>query len=155
MIDDSRFMGLAIQQAELARDAGEVPVGAVVTRGSQILAAAHNLPIGGLDPSAHAEIIALRRAGGRAGNYRLLGATLYCTVEPCLMCLGAAVHARIDRLVFGAGDPKVSSLAGLQALRDFGAVLNHRFDVRGGVLADEISAMMKDFFRQRRRSPQE
>ncbi|MDH3628290.1 MAG: tRNA adenosine(34) deaminase TadA [Acidobacteriota bacterium] len=155
MIDDSRFMRLAIEQARLARDAGEVPVGAVVTRGSEILAAAHNLPISSLDPSAHAEILALRQAGGRVGNYRLVGTTLYCTVEPCLMCLGASIHARIDRLVYGATDPKVSSLAGLERLRNEGAVLNHQFEVRGGVLAEEIAVIMKDFFRQRRQESSE
>lgn len=143
-------MGLALRQAKRAARLGESPVGAVVFSGAgELLAKAHNEPIGQRDPTAHAEILALRRAAKRVGNYRLGGAVLVATLEPCLMCLGALVQARIGGLVFGAFDPKAgavsSRLAGPEL--DF---LNHRFPFLGGFRAQECGALLSDFFRARR-----
>ena len=149
---DERFMRLALVQADVAGRRGEVPVGAVVVVGDRVVGRGANAPIATHDPTAHAEILAIRDAGARLGNYRLTGATLYCTVEPCLMCMSAAVHARIGRLVFGATDPKVGASSRLDGLRSGGALLNHRFEVTAGVLADESSAKLHGFFRERRAS---
>jgi len=143
-------MRVALGLAEDSRARGEVPVGAVVTIGDEVVGRGRNSPIERADPTAHAEILALREAASRNGNYRLPGATLYCTVEPCLMCLGAMIHARIDRLVFAAHDPKVSATTRLDSLRELGAVFNHDIEIEGGVLADEASAQLVAFFRQRR-----
>ena len=140
----------ALELADEAGRAGEVPVGAIVVTGGTKVGHGRNCPLSTSDPSAHAEILALREAGASSGNYRLVGSTLYCTVEPCIMCLGAALHARIGRLVYGASDPKVSALAGLDSLRRDGAVFNHRFETVGGVLAEESSRLLHDFFKQRR-----
>jgi tRNA(adenine34) deaminase len=142
------FMRLALEQARRARDAGEVPVGAVVVVDGAVAGAGHNQPIGTADPTAHAEIVALRAAAAAAGNYRLPASVLYVTVEPCLMCVGALVHARVATVVWGAVDPKggaIRSLLDASALR-----LNHRFESVEGVLADESRALLQDFFRSRR-----
>jgi tRNA(adenine34) deaminase len=141
-------MGAALRLARAAGRRGEVPVGAVVVAGGRIIGRGLNRPIGSCDPTAHAEMTALRRAALRARNYRLTGAVLYVTLEPCLMCLGAMVHARIDRLVFGAPDPKVGATAWLRGGR--ARRLNHRFAVRGGVRADQCATLLREFFRARR-----
>jgi len=141
-------MDSALRLARAAGRRGEVPVGAVVVTGGRVFGRGANRPIGACDPTAHAEIVALRRAGRAARNHRLAGATLYVTLEPCLMCLGAMVHARIERLVFGARDPKVGATS---FLKRAGRGLNHRFRVRGGVRAAESTALLLGFFRERRR----
>lgn len=141
-------MGEALRLARVAGRQGEVPVGAVVVAGGVIIGRGRNRPIASSDPTAHAEIAALRRAARAARNYRIPGAVLYVTLEPCLMCLGAMVHARIGRLVFGAPDTKVGATAWLRGRR--ASRLNHRFAVRGGVRADECAALLKEFFRARR-----
>ena len=146
-------MRSALALAEQARESGEVPVGAIVVLGEETVGWGRNSPITLSDPTAHAEILALREAAARTGNYRLSGATLYCTVEPCLMCLGAMLHARIGRLVYGAPDPKVSATAMLASLGGLGAEFNHGFEIRGGVLAEEASGLLLDFFRERRAEP--
>lgn len=146
---DEEFMRLALAEAEKALLAGEVPVGAVIVRAGEVIASAHNGPVGLKDPSAHAEILALRRAAAAEGNYRLAGTTLYATIEPCLMCAGALIHARVSRLVFGASDPKGGAVVSLYGvLQD--ARLNHRVDVTGGVLREACSEILSRFFREKR-----
>lgn len=145
-------MRLALEQAARARAAGEVPLGAVVVLDAEVVGRGHNASASRVDPTAHAEVVALRAASRRLGNYRLVGATLYCTVEPCLMCLGAAMHARVSRLVYGASDPKVGAVARLEELRRAGAGFNHRFDTTSGVLAGPAAALLQEFFAQRRAS---
>jgi tRNA(adenine34) deaminase len=146
---DEEFMRLALAEAEKALLAGEVPVGAVIARGGEVIASAHNGPVGLKDPSAHAEILALRRAAAAEGHYRLAGTTLYVTIEPCLMCAGALIHARVSRLVFGASDPKGGAVVSLYGvLQD--ARLNHRVDVTGGVLREACSEILSRFFREKR-----
>jgi tRNA(adenine34) deaminase len=143
-------MGLALAQARLALAAGEVPVGAVVVGDNgEILAAAHNAPIAFHDPTAHAEILALRQAAAKVGNYRLPGATLYVTIEPCLMCVGAMIQARINRLVFGAADPKAGACVSLYTVPE-DPRLNHRIEVTGGVREAECRELLQEFFRARR-----
>jgi len=146
---DEEFMRLALAEAGKALLAGEVPVGAVVVRGGEVIASAHNGPVGLRDPSAHAEILALRRAAAAEGNYRLAGATLYVTIEPCLMCAGALVHARVSRLVFGAPDPKGGAVVSLYGVLQDGR-LNHRVEVTGGVLREACSEILSRFFREKR-----
>ena len=146
---DITFMEQALQQADIARHQGEVPIGAVLTLGDVVLAKKHNSPIATNDPSAHAEMLVLREAGQRLGNYRLARATLYVTLEPCTMCFAAMVHARIKRLVFGATDAKQGAAGGAINLREF-PIFNHRFEVCGGVLEDSCSAILVDFFKQKR-----
>ncbi len=141
-------MRLALDEARAAGRAGEVPVGAVVALGGEVIAAAHNQPISAADPTAHAEILALRAAAKAVGNYRLTGAVLYVTVEPCLMCVGAIVHARIATVIYGADDPKGGALCSLLDPRTL--PLNHRFEMVPGVLADESAALLREFFRARR-----
>ena len=142
------FMRLALEQAALARAEGEVPVGAVVVRDGAVVGRGYNRPIGASDPTAHAEVLALREAARAAGNYRLPGATLYVTVEPCLMCVGAIVHARVSTVVYGAPDPKSGAL---RSTLDPGTLpLNHRFEAVEGVLADECREVLQAFFRARR-----
>jgi len=143
------LMDAALAQALRARDAGEVPIGAVVALNGEIVGRGFNQPISSHDPTAHAEIIALREAAARVGNYRLTGATLCVTVEPCLMCVGALVHARIGTLVYGAAEPKSGSV--LSTVR--GGELpghNHRFEVVSGVKEEECRDLMQEFFRSRR-----
>jgi tRNA(adenine34) deaminase len=146
---DAGFMRLALAQAELARAEGEVPVGAVLVRDGEVVASGYNQPIGRHDPSAHAEIMALRAAGEKLGNYRLPGCTLYVTLEPCAMCSGAMMHARLARVVYAASDPKTGVCGSVLDLFAH-AVLNHHTEVAGGVLAEEASAMLKGFFAERR-----
>lgn len=148
-MDDVTAMRRALAQARLAFDAGEVPVGAVVVQDGQVLAEGFNQPIGRLDPSAHAEMIAIRAAATAVGNYRLTGATLYVTVEPCTMCAGLLVHSRIQRLVYGAPEPKSGAVVSNLQLFDQGPY-NHRLEVTGGVLEGECSELMSRFFAERR-----
>jgi len=147
--DDGRYMALALLEARKAWDRGEVPVGAVVVKDGEVVATGYNQPIGRHDPTAHAEIMALRAAADKLGNYRLPGCELYVTLEPCAMCSGAMMHARLARVVFAAGDPKTGvcgSVLDLFALEQ----LNHHTAVVGGVLAEEAGAMLKGFFAERR-----
>jgi len=142
-------MRRALRLARAAARRGEVPVGAVVVVGGRAVAGAGNRTVGDRDPTAHAEVLALRGAGRRIRNHRLTGATLYVTLEPCLMCCGAAVHARVGRLVFGAPDPKVGAISS-HFRRGGPAGLNHRFDFAGGVGAAESAVILRAFFRARR-----
>ncbi|WP_250499512.1 tRNA adenosine(34) deaminase TadA [Caballeronia sp. GAWG1-5s-s] len=146
---DRRFMALAQRAADEARRAGEVPVGAVVVLGDEVIATGFNHPIRGHDPSAHAEMVALRAAAQTLRNYRLPGCELYVTLEPCLMCAGAIMHARIARVVYGAADPKTGACGSVVDM--FGNErLNHHTAVTGGVLADECGHALKNFFAERR-----
>jgi tRNA(adenine34) deaminase len=146
---DAEFMKMALMQAHQARDAGEVPVGAVLVANQQVIASGHNQPIGNHDPSAHAEIVTLKAAGAALNNYRLPETTLYVTLEPCIMCCGAIIHARVSRLVYGASDAKTGCVHSVMKLFD-NAQLNHHTMVEGGVLADECAQVLKDFFKERR-----
>ncbi|MGE0099479.1 MAG: tRNA adenosine(34) deaminase TadA [Hydrogenophaga sp.] len=146
---DEAFMRLALAEARKAREAGEVPVGAVVVKDGQVIASGRNAPIGGHDPTAHAEIVALRAAAQALGNYRLDGCTLYVTLEPCAMCSGAMLHARLARVVFGATDPKTGAAGSVLDLFSQPR-LNHQTQVAGGLLADECAALLRDFFKERR-----
>ncbi|MGF6877746.1 tRNA(adenine34) deaminase [Paraburkholderia sp. MM5477-R1] len=148
---DLRFMTLAQAAAEEARAAGEVPVGAVLVRGDEVIATGFNHPIGAHDPSAHAEMVALRAAAQSLQNYRLPGCELYVTLEPCLMCAGAIMHARIARVVFGARDPKTGACGSVvDAFAN--PQLNHHATVSGGVLEAECGAALRSFFAERRRT---
>lgn len=146
---DADYMNMALELARQAAALGEVPVGAVVVRDGEVIGRGFNRPIGDHDPSAHAEIAALRDAGQRVGNYRLPGATLYVTLEPCTMCIGAMFHARIARVVFGACDPKTGAAGSVLDLFAESR-LNHHASVEGGVLATECGAMLSSFFAARR-----
>jgi tRNA(adenine34) deaminase len=147
---DAGFMRVALEQAAAAAAGGEVPVGAVLVRGAQIIAAAANAPIARHDPTAHAEVLALRAAGQTLGSYRLSGTTLYVTLEPCVMCASAVVHARVERLVFGAWDARAGAAG---SITDVFALtqLNHRVDVFGGVLMEDCARLLQEFFAARRR----
>lgn len=147
--EDVAGMRAALAEAAAAAARGEVPVGAVVIADSEIIARGHNRSICDTDPSAHAEIVALRAAARAQKNYRLPHATLYVTLEPCVMCVGAIVQARIGRVVFAAYDDKAGALGSAEDLTDSRA-LNHRFEINGGVLADEAGALLKTFFQSRR-----
>ncbi|MDE3178939.1 MAG: tRNA adenosine(34) deaminase TadA [Acidobacteriota bacterium] len=150
MEEHLKFMRAALREASRAASKSEVPIGAVVVCGGRLVARAHNRPIHLNDPCAHAEILALRRAARKLGNYRLAGCTLYVTIEPCVMCAGAIVQARTDRLVFGARDKKAGACG--SALRVLNhAKLNHRVEVVRGVLAEESALVMREFFLKRRR----
>jgi len=144
------FMREALAQARLGADNGEVPVGAVLVVDGAIVARAFNQPIGRTDPTAHAEILGLRQAALAVGNYRLVDATLYVTIEPCLMCVGAMIHARLREGVFGAPEPRAGALVSAVRALDVPG-LNHRFAVTQGVLEDECRELMQAFFRERRR----
>ena len=146
---DIDFMQLALAQAQHAWTLGEVPVGAVVVKDGALIAVGYNQPIGRHDPTAHAEIVALRAAAEKLGNYRLPGCELFVTLEPCVMCSGAMMHARLARVVYGAADPKTGACG--SALNLFEQEkLNHHTELVGGVLADEASAMLRGFFAERR-----
>ena len=146
---DDLLMREALAEAMLGFAAGEVPVGAVVWLDGAIVGRGYNQPIGTRDPTAHAEVVAVREAARTVGNYRLTGATVCVTIEPCLMCVGALVHARVARVVFGAAEPRAGALvSAVRALEHPG--LNHRFEVVGGVLADECRAIVQVFFGERR-----
>ena len=145
------FMRAALDEARKACAAGEVPVGAVIVSDGTVVGRGFNQPVGAVDPTAHAEIVALRDAARTLGNYRLVGATLYVTIEPCLMCVGAMVHARIGTVVFGAPEPKAGAVVSRLAAHELPS-LNHRMRAEGGVLEDECRAIMQEFFRLRRGS---
>ena len=147
---DAQYMEMALAEARSAGQAGEVPIGAVIVIDGAVVARAFNQPISANDPTAHAEMIALREAARSAGNYRLSAATLYCTLEPCMMCAGAMIHARIARLVFGALDPKAGSAGSIyNVLTD--PRLNHCVDVLAGVRQAECATLLRDFFAGRRK----
>lgn len=146
---DAVFMQAALQQAQLAAIAGEAPVGAVLVTSGEVVAAGHNRTLADHDPSGHAEIVVLRQAARSAGNHRLIDATAYVTLEPCAMCVGAIVQARIARVVFGAYDRKAGALGSAIDLSDSSA-FNHRFEIQGGVLADDCAAVLQEFFAARR-----
>ena len=148
---DEKWMRLALDLAEIAAARGEVPVGAVLVENESALASAGNSPISLNDPTAHAEILVLREAASRKGNYRLPGSTLYVTLEPCVMCMGALLHARVSRLVFGALDPKTGAAQSRYAIGSDGR-LNHHLEITSGILGDSCSIILKDFFRTRRGS---
>jgi tRNA(adenine34) deaminase len=142
------FMRRALEQARLAGDGGEVPIGAVLVLEGRVVGEGSNQPIRAADPTAHAEVVALRQAAQTAGNYRLTGATAYVTVEPCLMCVGALVNARVARVIYGAAEPKWGALVSLLDVSTLR--LNHRFEIVGGVLEAECRQLMVDFFKLRR-----
>jgi tRNA(adenine34) deaminase len=152
-MDDSVFMQQAISQAHNAWALGEVPVGAIVVKDGQVVATGFNQPIGTHDPTAHAEIMALRAAASLLGNYRLPGCELFVTLEPCIMCSGAMMHARLARVVFGAADPKTGACGSVVNLFEQ-QKLNHHTRVTGGVLAEQCGALLKEFFAERRRAVQ-
>ena len=146
---DREFMEQALEQAGLAALAGEVPVGAVIVRNGEVISKAFNQPISNHDPSAHAEMLALRHAALSAENYRLPGATLYVTLEPCIMCAGAMLHARVDRIVYGAADPKTGAAGSV--LDVFSSKqINHQTVIEGGMMAQECAQLLRDFFKERR-----
>ena len=146
---DRQFMQQAIEQAKLAAVAGEVPVGAVVVRNGEVISKAFNKPISTHDPSAHAEMLALRAAALSEENYRLPGATVYVTLEPCAMCSGAMLHARVDRIVYGATDPKTGAAGSVLDIFS-SKQINHQTHVQGGVMGDECGQILRDFFKERR-----
>jgi len=148
MIDDEFFMGKALAEAEKSLEKKEVPVGAVLVSGNKILGRGHNEPILRNDPTAHAEISAIRKACLKKRNYRLPDCELFVTLEPCAMCLSALVHARVKRLVFGAYDPKAGAVESMMKFPF--EKTNHRIEIKGGVLADECGKILKDFFRKKR-----
>ncbi|MEO7275019.1 MAG: tRNA adenosine(34) deaminase TadA [Vicinamibacterales bacterium] len=148
---DERFMRRALELAQLGRQEGEVPVGAVVVIDGVVVGEGWNQPIGTHDPTAHAEVVAIRAAGRQLGNYRLTGATLYVTIEPCQMCVGAMVHARVARVVFGATEPKSGAIESAMRAHEHPS-LNHRLVAVGGVLEAECRAMLQAFFAARRAS---
>ena len=146
---DEEAMRLALAEAARARDAGEVPVGAIVTFDGRVVGAGFNQPISSVDPTAHAEVVALRAAARTLSNYRLTGTHLYVTVEPCLMCVGAMIHARVARVIFGAPEPKAGALMSSSRAHETPG-LNHRLQVTSGVLEEECRRMMQSFFATRR-----
>ena len=147
---DEDFMRMAIDEARKAGERGEVPVGAVIVDEKQnILAVGGNNSIGESDPAGHAEMVAIRSAGAKICNYRLLNTTLYVTIEPCVMCAGAMIHARVSRLVYGAPDPKTGGVASCYKVGGDGK-LNHQLNIKGGVLAEECAELMTSFFRKKR-----
>jgi tRNA(adenine34) deaminase len=142
------FMRLALGQAQRAWEAGEVPVGAVLVRGGGVLSTAHNAPVGLNDPTAHAEVLALRAAAQMVGNYRLPGSTMYVTLEPCAMCAMAMLHARVERIVYATADPKTGACGSMLNLLNL--PLNHQTTAQAGVCADEASQLLRSFFKARR-----
>ncbi len=149
MITDLEAMQAALAEACKSADAGEVPIGAVMVHGGQIIAHGQNSVIRNNDPTAHAEIVALREAANSLGNYRLNGCTLYVTLEPCSMCAGAMIHARIDRLVYAAADPKAGAAGSVLSVLNH-PQLNHQMQLDQGILADEAGELLRSFFRERR-----
>ena len=146
---DLQYMRMAIEQAQLAAQSGEVPVGAVLVRGGQVISRAFNKPIANHDPSAHAEMLALREAALTEENYRIPGSTLYVTLEPCAMCSGAMLHARIDRVVYGAQDPKTGAAGSVLDIFS-SKQINHQTSVEGGIMSEECGQLLRDFFKGRR-----
>ncbi len=149
MISDLDAMQAALAEAQKAAAEGEVPIGAVVVYGGEVIARGQNRLLRNVDPTAHAEIIALREAAKVLGNYRLIGCTLYVTLEPCAMCAGAMIHARLDRLVFAAADPKAGACGSVLSVLNH-PQLNHQMQVEQGILADEAGELLRSFFRERR-----
>jgi tRNA(adenine34) deaminase len=149
MISDREAMEVALTEARLAAESGEVPIGAVVLREGEIVARGQNRVLRDNDPTAHAEVVALRGAGESIGNYRLNGCTLFVTLEPCAMCAGAMIHARLDRLVFAAADPKAGAAGSVLAVLNH-PQLNHQMVVEQGILAEEAGELLRGFFRERR-----
>lgn len=146
---DQQYMRMAIEQAQLAAQSGEVPVGAVLVKDGQVISKAFNKPIANHDPSAHAEMLALREAALAEENYRIPGSTLYVTLEPCAMCSGAMLHARIDRVVYGASDPKTGAAGSVFDI--FASKqINHQTSVEGGIMSEECGQLLRDFFKGRR-----
>lgn len=148
-MNDTYYMGLALEEAKKAYAIGEVPIGAVVVKDGEVIAAAHNLRETGHDATAHAEVIAIRKACEKIGHWRLTGATLYVTIEPCPMCAGALVMSRMTRLVYGAADYKAGAVESLFNITNHSG-LNHRMEVTAGVREEECRTLMKEFFRERR-----
>jgi tRNA(Arg) A34 adenosine deaminase TadA len=148
---DEEFMGAALELAREARERGEVPVGAVLVIDGEIMGRGFNQPVSRNDPTAHAEIVALRQAGREAGNYRLPGSTMYVTIEPCQMCVGAMVHARVARVVYGTPEPKAGAIESAMRAHEHPA-LNHRLEVTGRVLENECREVIQGFFQERRSS---
>ena len=146
---DLQYMRMAIEQAQLAAQSGEVPVGVVLVLNGQVISKTFNKPIATHDPSAHAEMLALREAALLAHNYRLPGSTLYVTLEPCAMCSGAMLHARVDRVVYGAPDPKTGAAGSVLDLFSFKQI-NHQTSVEGGIMSEECGQLLRDFFKGRR-----
>jgi tRNA(adenine34) deaminase len=149
MNEDEKWMQFAIKEANIAKNKGEVPVGSILVQNNQIIAKAHNCPISKNDPTAHAEIEVLRKAGEKLQNYRLPKTTLYVTLEPCAMCLGAMIHARIERIVFGASDPK-GGVCGSDANLSSEAFFNHKIIVNSGILEQDCKMILQSFFKLRR-----
>jgi len=149
MMDDREAMEAALVQARLAGESGEVPIGAVVVCEGAIVASGQNRVLRDLDPTAHAEIVALRAAATALGNYRLMGCTLYATLEPCAMCAGALIHARLDRLVFAAADPKAGAAGSVLSVLNH-PQLNHQMELEKGILGEESAELLRSFFRERR-----
>jgi tRNA(adenine34) deaminase len=149
MIDDQEAMQAALDEARLAGEAGEVPIGSVVVHEGAIIARGQNRVLRDVDPTAHAEIVAMRAAARAVTNYRLLGCTLFVTLEPCAMCAGAMIHARLDRLVFGAADPKAGAAGSVLSVLNH-PQLNHQMAVEQGILAEESAELLRSFFRERR-----
>jgi tRNA(adenine34) deaminase len=149
MIDDRQAMQAALDEARLSAEVGEVPIGAVVARDGAIIARGQNRVLRDVDPTAHAEMVALRAAARAVANYRLPGCTLYVTLEPCAMCAGAMIHARLDRLVFAAADPKAGAAGSVLAVLNH-PQLNHQMQVEQGILAEESAELLRSFFRERR-----
>lgn len=149
MISDQEAMEAALAEARLAGEAGEVPIGAVVVHNGAILASGQNRVLRDVDPTAHAEIVALRAAAKALGNYRLAGCTLYVTLEPCAMCAGAMIHARLDKLIFAATDPKAGACGSVLGVLNH-PKLNHRMWADRGILAEESAELLRNFFRERR-----
>ncbi|HET9839203.1 MAG TPA: tRNA adenosine(34) deaminase TadA [Candidatus Angelobacter sp.] len=147
--EDALWMKRALDQARAALADGEVPVGALVIKDGEILGSGHNRNLLDHDPTAHAEIVALRQAAARTGNHRLIGCTMYATIEPCAMCAGALIHARIARLVYGAPDPKAGAAGSVLQILNHPR-LNHQMEITPGILADKCSELLQDFFRQKR-----
>jgi len=150
MNEDEKWMKIAISEANLAINEGEIPVGAVLIQNGKLIAKAHNQPILNHDPTAHAEVEVLRKAGKKLKNYRLSRSTLYVTLEPCAMCLGAIMHARIERVVFGASDPK-TGVCGSKADLASEAFFTHKVKIDGGVLKEENKEILQSFFKSRRK----
>ncbi|MBI2682919.1 MAG: tRNA adenosine(34) deaminase TadA [Acidobacteriales bacterium] len=148
MTDDS-FMRMALEEARRAERLGEVPVGAVVVLDGGVVGRGGNRNLSDHDPTAHAEIVALREASRTLGNHRLVGCAMFVTIEPCAMCAGALIHARLQRLVYGANDPKAGAVQSVMQVLNHPA-LNHRMEVTGGVMSEECSSMLQDFFRRKR-----
>jgi tRNA(adenine34) deaminase len=146
---DQEAMQTALDEARLAGEAGEVPIGAVVVREGEIIARGQNRVLRDVDPTAHAEIVAMRAAAAVVGNYRLLGCSLFVTLEPCAMCAGAMIHARLDRLVFGAADPKAGAAGSVLSVLNH-PQLNHQMLVEQGIMAEKSAELLRSFFRERR-----